>query len=152
MTGEPADSVLSCSYSWIDVHGNTICSMSFTGLVPGQSLAWVIRADLIQYVPVSHRADIISDFSISQNYPNPFNSSTQIQYYLPQLANVKLRVFDVLGREVATLVNGEMQPLGQHVVNWNGLNNAGIGVATGTYVYRIEAGEFRDEKKMVLVK
>ena len=150
-TGESPDTITYSYYIWKDVHGITVGSFSYLGL-DAIGDAGVTVSDNVNFVPVSRHPDIVKSFSLLQNYPNPFNSSTQIQYYLPQLANVSVRVFDVLGREVATLVNGEMQSLGQHAVNWNGHNNAGIGVATGTYIYQIEAGEFRDEKKMVLVK
>ncbi len=150
-TGETPDTTTYSYYVWKEVHGISVGGFSYLGL-DATGDAGVSLADYVNFVPVSSHPDIVTNFSLSQNYPNPFNSSTQIQYNLPQLANVNLRVFDILGRVVATLVNGDLQSIGQHIVSWNGKNNAGISVATGTYVYRIEAGEFRDEKKMVLVK
>jgi len=85
-------------------------------------------------------------YSLSQNYPNPFNPTTNIAYSLPQAARVRLRVFDVLGREVATLVDGPEQP-GAHEATLD----AGR-LASGVYFYRIEAGTFVDTKRMVLVR
>jgi len=85
-------------------------------------------------------------FRLEQNYPNPFNPTTQISYTLAKASNVSLKIYDILGREVATLVNGKNQP-GQHSVSWNALT-----VPSGVYFYRIVAGDFVQTKKMVLVK
>lgn len=139
-------------YKWIDRSGLAVVSIYRPGIDSTFTSGQVVIRALSNPNETASLPTVVTNVQLAQNYPNPFNSNTQIQYNLPQLANVNLRVFDILGREVATLVSGEMQSLGQHVVNWNGRNNAGIGVATGTYVYRIEAGEFRDEKKMMLVK
>ena len=86
------------------------------------------------------------DYYLSQNYPNPFNPTTQISYAIPSAGNVKLVVFDILGREIATLVN-EFKTAGYYGVNFDASN-----LASGIYVYRIEAGDFRDTKKMLLIK
>jgi hypothetical protein len=87
-----------------------------------------------------------SNYELSQNYPNPFNPSTNISFQLPQANNVKLVVYDLLGREVATIVNGYMNA-GKHTVDFNAST-----LASGVYVYRIEAGSFTAAKKMILVK
>jgi Tol biopolymer transport system component len=86
------------------------------------------------------------DFSLRQNYPNPFNPTTKIAYQLPKAGNVKLTVYDLLGREVHVLVN-EFKQAGNYSVDFNASN-----YASGIYFYRIEAGDFKDVKKMVLVK
>lgn len=83
---------------------------------------------------------------LSQNYPNPFNPSTQINYTIPKASNVTLKIYDILGREIATLVSGKNQP-GEHSVSWNALN-----VPSGVYFYRIIAGDFVQTKKMLLMK
>lgn len=85
-------------------------------------------------------------YSLSQNYPNPFNPTTKIEYSITSSEFVSLKVYDVLGREVATLVNNE-QAAGVYSVNFNAAN-----LTTGIYFYRIEAGSFVDVKKLLLLK
>jgi hypothetical protein len=86
------------------------------------------------------------DFSLSQNYPNPFNPSTVISYRLPVTSFVTLKVCDILGREVATLVNEE-KPAGEYEVEFDGSN-----LPSGIYFYQLKAGEFAETKKMILLK
>jgi hypothetical protein len=85
-------------------------------------------------------------FSLAQNYPNPFNPTTSIKYSVPKTSLVKLVIYDLLGREVSTLVNSAKQP-GNYEVEFDASN-----LASGAYFYRIEAGDFVDVKKMVLIK
>ena len=85
-------------------------------------------------------------YSLSQNYPNPFNPVTKIKYEIPTEGKVKLMIYDVLGREIKTLVN-EVKPAGKYIVEFNGSN-----FASGVYFYRIYAGKYTDVKRMVLVK
>jgi hypothetical protein len=85
-------------------------------------------------------------FLLEQNYPNPFNPSTTIRYQLPVASEVKLEVYDVLGKKIATLVN-ERQSAGSYQVVWNA-----SGLSSGTYFYRLQAGTFVETKKMILVK
>jgi hypothetical protein len=90
-------------------------------------------------------------FEVSQNYPNPFNPSTMIKYALPEAQFVTLRIYNMLGQEVATLVNNQVEA-GTYNVTWNGVDNSGAKVATGTYIYRIVAGNNIITKKMILLK
>ncbi|MEQ8523331.1 T9SS type A sorting domain-containing protein [Gracilimonas sp.] len=90
--------------------------------------------------------EIATAFSLHQNYPNPFNPSTKISFALPQATEVKLQVFDMLGRNVATLVNGR-KAAGTHAVNFDAGN-----LSSGTYIYRIEAGNFTQTRKLMLIK
>jgi glycosidase len=91
------------------------------------------------------------EFTLEQNYPNPFNPSTIIRYSIVSPSLVSLKIFDVLGREVNTLVNKE-QVNGVYEVNWNGDDALGNKVSTGVYFYRIDAGDFVQTKKMMLIK
>lgn len=91
-------------------------------------------------------------FALHQNVSNPFNPSTTIQFDVPASGGVvTLRIYDVSGRLVRTLIN-ESQSVGQKSVSWNGRNDAGQQVATGTYFYRLVAPGFEQTRKMVLLK
>jgi photosystem II stability/assembly factor-like uncharacterized protein len=90
-----------------------------------------------------------TSFSLSQNYPNPFNPVTTIRYALPQTARVRLSVYNTLGQHVATLVDG-VQPAAFHSVQWNGRSANGGAVASGVYIYRIEAEAIEGRQRMVL--
>ncbi|HJN69584.1 MAG TPA: T9SS type A sorting domain-containing protein, partial [Candidatus Marinimicrobia bacterium] len=95
--------------------------------------------------------NIPDQFALHNNYPNPFNPVTTIRYDLPLGTDVHLVVFDILGREVKTLVN-EKQEAGFKSVKWNGRNDMGQTVSAGMYFYRIHAGSFSKVQKMVLLK
>ena len=90
-------------------------------------------------------------YSLSSNYPNPFNPETTISFSLPQASDVSLNVYNVKGQLVKTLIN-EQKELGNHSVIWAGKDNNDRKVASGVYFYRINAGEFTDMKKMILIK
>lgn len=94
---------------------------------------------------------IPNEFELSQNYPNPFNPNTFIKYNIPQKSFVSLKIYDMLGREIKSLVNSEKEP-SSYSVEWNGTNNFGERVASGAYVYQIVAGNFIQTKKMVYLK
>jgi serine protease len=85
-------------------------------------------------------------YSLEQNYPNPFNPTTEIRYQTKEVGNVLLTIYDVLGREVATLVN-ERKPAGMYTAHWNAQN-----LPNGVYFYRVVAGDFVETKKMILMK
>jgi hypothetical protein len=91
------------------------------------------------------------DFVLLQNYPNPFNPETEISYSLPEAAQVRLTVYNVLGRRVRTLVD-EYQTEGQKSVHWDGKDDSGSNVASGIYFYRLHAAEYTETKKMVLMR
>jgi len=91
------------------------------------------------------------DFTLSQNYPNPFNPVTAIHYDLPEDALVNITIYDMMGRIVKTMVNAQ-QNAGYKSVIWDATNNAGQPVSAGLYLYTIQAGAFRQTKKMVMLK
>ena len=90
-------------------------------------------------------------FSLEQNFPNPFNPSTKIKYSIPTAGIVKLVIYNLLGEQITTLVNQNVEP-GFYTVEWNGTNNFGVSVPSGIYFYRIEAGNYINVKKMVILK
>lgn len=90
-------------------------------------------------------------YHLYDNYPNPFNPSTAIRYQLPKASRVRLEIFDALGQRVRTLV-GRAQPAGSYVAMWQGRNDAGVPVASGIYFYSLEAGSYRNVKKLLLLK
>jgi hypothetical protein len=99
-----------------------------------------------EVVVVSDPAFVPSRYVLEQNHPNPFNPSTQIAYSIPEKTHVSLKVYSVLGTEVAMLVDG-VENAGRHVVTFNG-----GGLANGLYLYRLQTGGFTATKKAVLLK
>ncbi len=131
--------------------------MCFSPITNDQSYADVWRwsytwlGDKPSTVGVADEPTIALVYDLKQNYPNPFNPSTVITYSIAKSGPVTVKVYDVIGREVATLVNGETQAAGEHQVTFSGASLRG-GLSSGVYFYRIESGSFRDVKKMMLVK
>jgi hypothetical protein len=96
-------------------------------------------------------AQIPENFRLFQNYPNPFNPLTQIKYDLPEASHVQVFIYDILGREVTALVNEAQEPAYKSII-WHGTDTFGRNVGAGMYFYSIQAGNFRQVKKMVLLK
>jgi len=106
-----------------------------------------IGADELDATPgVGDEVEVPKDFILEQNYPNPFNPSTMISYQLPVSSEITLKVYDILGNEITTLVN-EYKPLGRYEVEFN----AAV-FPSGVYFYQLKAGEFISTKKMILLK
>jgi uncharacterized lipoprotein YddW (UPF0748 family) len=99
-----------------------------------------------QLVSVEHQEGQPTEYSLSQNYPNPFNPTTQIRFTIPSSGRVTLKVYDVLGREEATLVDETMNP-GLYTITWNAAS-----AASGVYFYRLVAGTYVQTKRMTLVR
>ena len=95
--------------------------------------------------------NIVTEYNIHQNYPNPFNPTTSVRYDLPEDAMVNITIYDMMGRIVKTLVNGS-QTAGYKSIQWNATNDKNRPVSAGLYLYTIQAGEFKQTKKMVLLK
>lgn len=91
--------------------------------------------------------EILSSFILSQNHPNPFNPSTQISFALPKAQKVTLKVFDLTGKEVATLLRNEYRAAGVHAITFEAQH-----LPSGIYLYRLQAGEFVETKRMVLIR
>jgi hypothetical protein len=119
-----------------------------TNLFAGTDSNHVWRRPLSEMITSVERlsTDLPTHFSLEQNYPNPFNPSTTIKYEIPVESRVSLKVFNILGQEVVTLVNEE-QKAGYKSVEWNAAN-----VASGVYFYRLQAGDFTASRKLLLLK
>jgi len=89
---------------------------------------------------------IPEEYSLEQNYPNPFNPVTKIKFVIPEESFVELKIYNVLGKEVRTLINDE-RPAGYYEVNFDAQ-----GLPSGVYLYKMKAGSFSDTKKMILLK
>jgi hypothetical protein len=122
---------------------------------------YVLDATLVQraYFPTSIVEEVSinkpDEFKLYQNYPNPFNPSTQIRYYIPARSRVVLELFNVLGQKVFS-VEKQHNQTGEHFINWNGVDNAGNGVGSGMYFYRInfKSSQYNSSeiRKMILIK
>ena len=94
---------------------------------------------------------IPNSYQLFQNYPNPFNPYTNIMYNLPSKEFVKIKIYNMLGKEVKILVN-KLQEAGLKTTKWNGLDNNNMKLPSGLYLYSIQAGSFRETKKMLFLK
>jgi len=117
----------------------------------GSGIGDIYGSLTVEFIPdiitdVEKSQEIILDYSLKQNYPNPFNPNTKIKYSVPQSSNVFIKVYDVLGSEIATLVNEE-KPIGIYEVEFDA-----TAVPSGVYFYRLQAGSFVETKKMVLLR
>jgi hypothetical protein len=153
-TGEPAimrdprASVLYSSSKDVNIVAERVADLSVVNLlVKGSKPSDRVIADIVNP----------ANFELTQNYPNPFNPTTNVAYNLPSDANVTIRVFDMLGRTVATLING-FQPSGSYITTWGATNNLGQTVSSGIYLYRMDAtpvdgsASYSAAKKMVLTR
>ena len=100
---------------------------------------------------LNEQISIPQEITLYQNYPNPFNPVTTLSYDLPQDSYVVLSIYDMKGSLVKNLVN-EIRTAGMQSIQWNATNNIGLTVSAGVYLYSIEAGEFSQTKKMILLK
>jgi hypothetical protein len=130
-------------FNVVDEKGSSICQKR------------IKEADV--QIPIKHgEAEELEEvkpscFEVKGNYPNPFNPETVIKFTLPQDMPVTLKVYNILGQVVNTLVD-EVLPAGDHSVIWNGKNGQGRDVASGVYFYRIKAGDFESIEKMTLLR
>ncbi|SVD22074.1 uncharacterized protein METZ01_LOCUS374928, partial [marine metagenome] len=116
---------------------------------------WAIRSK-ISYEKIDHhkngiRVGIPPEFALLENYPNPFNLTTTLRFDVPEVSNITLTIYNMLGQRVRSF-NMQSTPAGYHAVTWDGTNDLGKQVSAGVYLYRIQAGEFTQTKKMLLLK
>lgn len=113
----------------------------------GTLRAWCLVLTYQTLTGITQTVEIPNTFSLKQNYPNPFNPVTNIKFGIPKTSAVTLKIYDVVGREVAVLVNNELKQPGMYNIDFNASN-----LASGIYFYRIVAGDFSEVKKMMLIK
>ena len=99
--------------------------------------------DLLEVIP--------NNFSLSKNYPNPFNPITNLDFSIPKRSNITLRVFNMMGQEVITLIN-EKRSYGNYSISWDGLDEKGVNVASGVYFAELRTRNERRITKMLLLK
>ena len=116
--------------SYSDIYAQQVNANGLLGVVSG----------------ISGEPGVTMDFALLQNYPNPFNPTTKIRYSVPQSSNVIIKMFDILGNEIETLVNEE-KPVGSYEIEFNA-----VGLSSGIYFYKLQAGSFIQTKKMILLK
>jgi hypothetical protein len=143
-------------------------SLQVAGLSESKSYYWRVRSNdgtgntsyysgtgqfkiISSTTAVEKKEEIPTQYALEQNYPNPFNPTTLINYSLPKNSFVVLKIYDMLGREIKTLVNNQMSA-GKYSVDWKGEDNNGNKVTSGIYIYRISAGNFSAARKMVALK
>ncbi|MBU8935037.1 MAG: T9SS type A sorting domain-containing protein [candidate division Zixibacteria bacterium] len=102
-------------------------------------------------IAAQKEANLPMEFTLGQNYPNPFNPTTEIGFNLPNAGQVSLEIFNITGQKVRSLVDGYREA-GVHTVTWDGTGNRGNKVSSGVYFYRLQADDFSDTRKMVLLK
>jgi hypothetical protein len=120
------------------------------------STAYALILGICEYLvldlsKIQNEETLPSSYSLHQNYPNPFNPVTLLRYNLPVNSHVNITIFDILGREVKTMVN-QYQNAGHRSITWNATNDYGNPVSAGVYLCRIQAGLYIQTKKMVLLK
>jgi hypothetical protein len=128
----------------------------YRGLDPSQSFWEDDSLEVYYYSPSNSSVDpseesVLPGFALFQNYPNPFNSSTIINYRLRNKGHVTLKVYNILGKEVAELVSRLQEP-GHYAVRWDGRNNQGKEVASGIYFCQLTAGDYKETKTLVLIR
>jgi hypothetical protein len=131
---------------WSTTVAYTVRAIGTNGKISSLSDGSNVRVGTIMN-PASQTVSSATSFELGQNYPNPFNPSTQIRFTIPKTSLVSLKIYDVLGREVASLINREAYNTGSYTFNFNAAS-----LASGVYFYRLQSGGVSQTKKMLLVK
>jgi hypothetical protein len=126
----------------------TLLIIMFASIAKSQTVFDSFDNFVLNPIPTSVSASeqLPNDFALEQNYPNPFNPTTTIKFNLPEQSNVRIDVFNTLGQQVKSLVNGEVLA-GEHSVKFDA-----SALSSGVYLYRMQAGDFNEIKKMILTK
>ncbi len=122
-----------------------VTAAEILGIDPEEATG-VVMSEIFETTDVKSSIHSSYQFSLEENYPNPFNPSTTIRYHIPEKSFVILKVYDVIGNEVAELVNEE-KPIGTFEITWNAEN-----LPSGVFFYKLQAGSFVESKKMILIK
>ena len=132
------------SFSSLVLNNNNI----FAGLIRGvDTTNGIWSRPLNQIIGIKEiSADVPANFELKQNYPNPFNPATKLRIQIAKLGNVRVTVYDITGREISKLVNGQLKP-GSYEISWDASN-----FPSGVYFYRMETDGFAESKKMILLK
>ncbi|MBN2410756.1 T9SS type A sorting domain-containing protein [candidate division KSB1 bacterium] len=122
----------------------------------GEPASWTIDnvTLIVRYIYSCNDPDTgaISDkFELKQNFPNPFNASTTFKFNMPEQSSITIKVFNTLGQEVKTLVDKNYGP-GFHEIVWDGRDNSGQFVTSGLYFYKMQAGDFMEIKKLIIIR
>jgi hypothetical protein len=130
------------SVNWFDCLDTYSNRKAWCGSSGGK--IWYTIPDTL--VAITHTQEIAEQFALEQNYPNPFNPVTSIKFSIPKPGFAKLIIYDIMGREIAVLVNEQLNS-GAYEVKWNAADSP-----SGIYFYTITTGEFTETKKMILIK
>jgi hypothetical protein len=157
--GLPEDEVSLKLFRWIDGStgwqevGGTVDTVfnQVVETITGPGVYAIFTTDASVDVDDEHGDILPYRFNLSQNYPNPFNPVTTIEYTLPRRNHVSIEIFNLLGQKVRTLVNRE-ESAGSYTITWDGTTASGQSAATGVYLYRFQAGDHVETKKMLLLK
>lgn len=146
LNGQLTTNKQSVSYAWFDQRGITILSYTNPSDSVNFTTATIIEAELSPASAEQINNFVPDNFQLEQNYPNPFNPTTTIRYALPEVSFAMIKVYDMLGNEVITLINEE-QAAGNYEVDFNA-----TGLSSGMYFYTLKAGNFVETRKMLLLK
>lgn len=144
------DSVKRTYKTWVDTAYVTDSVVTFWN--PDQVIVRVLEATATGIRELDMPVVSPEQYTLEQNYPNPFNPTTSIRFTLPLDKNISLKVYDILGNEVKTLVANQKMAKGSYEVTWDGTNNSNVKVSSGQYIYRLEYGNFSKSMKMTLLK
>jgi hypothetical protein len=135
----------------VDVSGKTvgfatIVVKAFVTSNPSGAIVDTFRVQLVPFIGISQINEIVQDYNLKQNYPNPFNPVTNIKFDIPKISNVILKIFDITGKEISTLINEKLEA-GTYETQWNASE-----YSSGAYFYRLETKDFSETKRMILFK